>query len=501
MNEINKVIKEYCREKRYCKDTKFFTQFVVEEQIKIPDEKPDVEEVISTIVDPKIVSLNVIDTAEGTSCEGQHLSGKKIAVEIELKQKIMYVSNKVNQSVHVVENLILQSVYVVVPKLIYGSKPENLIKCNYLKPKIIIENVMAEKIDGRNIFKNIIVFLEFMLIPTYLLCYSESFGCNESYLYITYKDGKSKKKIAWGEEYNISELQWSPCGQKIAYICIKKHVSILCISDVGGNGTYELTDPDIFTYVSSFSWCADGSTILFTAFFKSGKYIFSINLNTLKWKQLTYGGDDCTTKKPKCSSKDEYVAYIRCLRDNSELYMMKKNGFGTKKVTDLIGVKDFSWENDSLRIAVLCYKNDKNKCKDRKDYSLGCDENGDEIFLVDTKCNGRICLNVSKFNLKIGKIKFSKNNKYISFIGKSFGQENIYLYDLLKNEITNLTENEFGVNISDYDWNTESSAIYYACNELYYYNVYLIWICDKTKIQISNTKANNIKLSYRPKIL
>lgn len=501
MSNIGRTIKEYCKNKDQCKDTKFFTQFTVEEHVKVPDQKPDVEEVISAIVDSKIVSLNVIDTAEGTSYEGQNLSGKKIAVEIELRQKIMYISNTVVQSVHVVENLTLQSVYVVVPKLIYGSKPEDLIKCKYFNPKIVIENVMAEKIDCRNIFKNIIIFIEFTLVTSYLLCYSESHGCKESSLYLTYNDGTNKKKIAYSENYEISEPQWAPCGQRVAYICCEKDSSFLCVSDVKGNNTYQLTDTDVFKYVSSFSWCADESTILFTAFFKNNKDIFSLNLNTLEWKQLTYGAAGCNSKKPKASFDGEYIAYIKSVNDNSNLYMMKKNGLGTKKITNLVRVKDFIWENNNLRIAVACHESDENKCKNKKDLSLGCEKSGDEIFLVDIKCNDRVCLNISKLNLKIKKIKYSQDNRYIGFIGERLGIEDIYLYDLLKNEIINLTENEYGINISDYDWNIDSSCVYYSCNELNYYNVYFVCICDKAKTQISNTRAKEIKLCFRPKIL
>lgn len=493
----HKDTKKICIEK--CnKEPSFFTQFICEENIVVPHKKPDIEDIVSVIVDPEIVSLRIINTPIGCSAEGQKLTGKKLSIEIKMRQKIVYISKTEKQSVHVVENEFYKSTYIIVPKLIYGSDVEHLLNQKYIDVDVKVENTSAIKVDERNIYKNVILFISAKVKCSYLLCYTEDCNCHSSKLYISYENGTKIREIACFDKGKILMPKWSPCGQRIAYIYREKNSSCIYLSDIKGNYTYELTNTDVYKYVTNFSWSPDGRNIVFTAFFKGNKDIFTIDLNTLECKQLTYGKCGCKSTKPKCSFDGEYIGYMRLVDDNKNLYIMKKNGLGTKRITKLDKIKDFAWENNNLGIAIVHdeYINDN-----KKDYFLDCEKKGNEIILVDLKFNEEINLNLSRFNLKIRNIKFSNDDRYISFIGENLGFEDIYVYDLIKNILINVTENEEGVNISDYDWKIDSSGIYYSCDELNYYNVFFVYICDKTKIQISNTKASNMKLSYRPKIL
>ncbi|MCM8709600.1 hypothetical protein M2651_01015 [Clostridium sp. SYSU_GA19001] len=485
--------------KRSCnKKQLFFTQFLCEENIAVPEQKLDIEDIASIIVDPQIISLRIIDTPIGCSVEGERLTGKKLSVEIKMRQKVMYISKTTVQSVHVIENDCYKSIMIIVPEFIYGTSIEYLLNNKYIKVSIEVENASASKIDNRHIYKTVALFIKAEIIPSYMLCYIEDYNCHRSELFITFKDGTKKRKITSFNKGKIIMPQWSPCGQKIAYICQQKDSSFLCISDIKGNTTYPVTDTDLFKFISSFSWQKNSTDILFTAYFNGNKDIFTINLNTLEWKQLTYGSAGCMSIKPKVSFNGEQIAFIRVVNNERSLYVMKKNGLGIRKIENLGYIKDFCWENNSSRITVVCRKKDENENK--KEYMLGCEDNRDEIFLVDLIYNYSVCLHLSKLKLKIKNIKISLNNRYISFIGENFGKVDIYIYDLLKNHIINLTENECGINISDYDWNLDSSGIYFSSNEMEYYNVYFAYICDKIKDQISNTKANNIKLCCRTKI-
>lgn len=489
-----------CNTKKSCKtkcDKKalFFTQFLCEENIVVPEQKLDIEDVVSVLVEPEIISLRVIDTPIGCSAEGQNLTGKKLSIEIKMKQKVVYVAQREVQSVHVVENECYKSALIVIPQFIYGSKVENLLSHNCFRVDVEVENASAMKVNNRNIYKSVLLFIKAKVIPNYLLCYVEDYNCHSSELYITFEDGTRKKEVGSFNEGKIIMPQWSPCGSRVAYICKRKESSFLCISDIKGSNTYKVTDIGCFKYVSSFSWCDYGNSILFTAVLRGSKEIFRINVNTLEWKQLTYGSNRGSSIRPKPSFNNEYIGYIKISSDIRSLYVMRKNGLGNKNISKLEYVKDFCWENNHLRIAAICNNINSNN------YNFSCGKGIDEIFLINIQCDDIICLNISEFMLSIRKVKFSLDNRYISFIGEYQGIQDIYLYDLLKNEMINLTENECGVEIGDYDWHIESTGIYFSCNELDYYNVFFLDICNKTKTQISNTEANNIKICFRPKII
>lgn len=492
--------KKNCGKKCY-KCSSLFTQFICEDYIVIPDKKPDVEDVISIIVDPEIVSLSIVNTPEGCSAEGQKLSGKKLSIEIKIREKILYVSKRETQSVHVVEKQHYKSAYIIVPKLINGSEVEQLLNQKYINVEVKVESTSAIKVDERNIYKSIMLFIEAKVNCNYLLCYTEDYKCYENELYMTYDDGSKKRKIAHFKEGKILMPKWSPYGQRIACICKKRDTSCIYLIDSKLDEIYEITDKSIFKYVSDFSWGVDGKSIIFTAQTKNNKDIFYINLNTLEWKQITYGKDACDSMMPKYSLDGEHIAYIRIAEYNSSLHIVGKNGLGEKKIIELEEIVDFAWEASNSKIAVVCKESHERTKDNERNYCLGFEKRGNEIILVDLKLNKKISLGISEYNLNIKEIKISQDNRYISFIGESLETDDIYLYDLLENKIINITENEYGIKIGDYDWNIDSSGIYYSCNELDYYNVYFAYLCNKTKLKISNTNASRIQLSYRPKII
>ncbi|WP_461204779.1 TolB family protein [Clostridium sp. DL1XJH146] len=476
-----------------------FKQFVCEEKLEIPSQKPDVEEIISVIVNPEIVSLRVINTPKGTSYEGQYLSGKKVSIEIKLMQKIMYISKEVDQSVHVVENECYKSTYIVISDLIYGSKVEDLIKLEYITPKITLEGVFTEKIDDRTIYKNITLFIELKICTAYVLCYSEDYNCTKSKLYLSCDDGTNKKQIANFDNCKIYKPKWSSCGKKIAYICYRKHTSFLCVSDIYTKKVKKITEPYIFNRITSFSWGGNARKIYFSSYLKEKKEIFSVDINTYEWKQLTYSNRDCNNFKVRSSPDSKTVAYFKKIHDNTDIYTMNSNGLETKKITSSGNVKDFCWGNNNKDIAYVSLKD----YGDREygiSASLKCKEKGDEIYIIDIVSFNRIDLDICDENLMIRNIKFSPNNRYIAFIGAKERYQNIYIYNLVKHIFIS-TNNDFNIKIADFDWNSESTKLYFSCNKLDYYNIFEFTIFDESVKQISNTFANNIKISYRTRII
>ncbi|WP_053956592.1 DUF3794 domain-containing protein [Inediibacterium massiliense] len=129
-----------------------FKQISIQEYVKIPDIKPDIEEIIDVCVDVNIVHTNIVKTSKGRSYEGQILTGYKLLVVGFLEQHIEYIADQPNQSVHGAHFNIPFGTYIILPK--------NYCKLFPVVVHPIVEDIFYQKIDKRNIFKNITLLVE-----------------------------------------------------------------------------------------------------------------------------------------------------------------------------------------------------------------------------------------------------------------------------------------------------------------------------------------------------
>lgn len=258
------------------KEYKYFTQFVSDEFCEVPNTKPDIEQIVSIIVEPEIISTKVISTPRGTSIEGQNLSGKKIVAELMIKQKILYVADLKEQPVHGFENEFYQSVYVVVPPKIEGTDIDILLKNKKIDTVLRVEDVYFKKIDKRTIFKNITLYLEFCYIPTYEVCYCCHYNCKTSNLWIMYEDGKHSTQITYNEENKDIKPLWSPNGQYIAFLSDNEYRGkyMLKIMNLKSLKQKQLTHSNVFEAVSSYCFTLDSRKIVFSAIKDNCKELF-----------------------------------------------------------------------------------------------------------------------------------------------------------------------------------------------------------------------------------
>lgn len=139
----------------------YFTQISIPEILTIPDQKPDMEQLVSVTVKAEIVAFNLIDTPCIKSYEGQLLSGKKLIIELNLKEIITYVADKPNQSNHAAHfDKTMKSIFIVVPKEIAGKPIETLLNQNKIVITPYIEDIFAMQRDERTIFKNITMLID-----------------------------------------------------------------------------------------------------------------------------------------------------------------------------------------------------------------------------------------------------------------------------------------------------------------------------------------------------
>jgi hypothetical protein len=137
-----------------------FKQLSVMETVEIPEQKPDIEQLLQVSVAVNVFSVRVIETpiAATGAPSGQILTGYKAIIEAELCQKIQYVANEPSQSVHAAHFSVPFSEFIVLPDT-FSPDTQPL-------PKVVayIEDIFAQQLDERKIFKNITIMLD---IPSF----------------------------------------------------------------------------------------------------------------------------------------------------------------------------------------------------------------------------------------------------------------------------------------------------------------------------------------------
>jgi hypothetical protein len=142
-------------------EPKYFTQLAIPETITIPEPKPDMEQLLSVAVDASIESVKLIETPVALSNEGQNLSGCKLIIELKLREKVKYVADEPTQTVHAAhyEN-VLKSIFIIVPCEVNGVSIRRVLERKRLIITPYVEDIYAEMVDKRTIFKNITVFVD-----------------------------------------------------------------------------------------------------------------------------------------------------------------------------------------------------------------------------------------------------------------------------------------------------------------------------------------------------
>ena len=139
---------------------KTFKQIAIEETVTIPEQKPDIEQILKVVISGEITRTKVIKTPvrkdnEGNiipSAGGQELTGRKLIIEGKLRQKIVYVGDVEggSQPVHSAE-------FEDVPFSTFIVLPEDTPLETRYNVQICIEDVFLKMLSPREIFKNVIV--------------------------------------------------------------------------------------------------------------------------------------------------------------------------------------------------------------------------------------------------------------------------------------------------------------------------------------------------------
>lgn len=159
MNCINKS----CIQGSLPEKADYFKEEMVCEILSIPAQKPDMERLLDVMVWPEVVNIKLVETPKGRSYEGQFLSGNKLVVEVNLKEKITYVALEPTQKAHAAHYETLKSIFIILPEEIEGKQVCDLVRQGRVNVTPYVEEVCARMLDTRTIHKCVMLFVDVKL--------------------------------------------------------------------------------------------------------------------------------------------------------------------------------------------------------------------------------------------------------------------------------------------------------------------------------------------------
>lgn len=148
----------------------YWLQMNVPETLTIPEEKPDMEQINSVNISVDIIRKEVIkvpasplDADENyiSNLEGKVSTGRKLIIEGQLCQKVVYTANELQQPVHSAHFYVPFSSYIVVPKEIEFNNGQTTIDSLDIDFQVnaCIEDVTIRILDARTILKQVTLLL------------------------------------------------------------------------------------------------------------------------------------------------------------------------------------------------------------------------------------------------------------------------------------------------------------------------------------------------------
>lgn len=155
--------------------TPYWKQMYISESLQIPEQKPDVEQINSIDISVDILRAEVIKTPRSyddtkavpvaqPNLEGRLLSGRKLVIEGQLCQKVVYTALESSQPLHSAHFYVPFSSFIVVPETItFSENTEDSFDVRF-DVNVCVEDVAACVIDERSILKQVTLML--YAVPT-----------------------------------------------------------------------------------------------------------------------------------------------------------------------------------------------------------------------------------------------------------------------------------------------------------------------------------------------
>lgn len=129
-----------------------FKQLILDSTLNIPCKSRGDIEIIDNFIEVDITNQEIIETMQGTSCEGQTLTGRKLLIDGTLNERIEYIELCSDQSVNVAEYSIPFNTFIVLSQ-----------NCNIPEDVTIestIENFDMKVVENNAIYQNVALLLK-----------------------------------------------------------------------------------------------------------------------------------------------------------------------------------------------------------------------------------------------------------------------------------------------------------------------------------------------------
>lgn len=127
----------------------YFKQATIDEELVLPGNKGFIEDLISINSSVDVESVKFVDTIEGTSLEGQNLTGCKLSVSLNAKDILVYsTAQRCNNVQSCTFNNSICCIFIVVPCTINGVATDKLVAQGNLLVTPYIEDICAIKSEN-----------------------------------------------------------------------------------------------------------------------------------------------------------------------------------------------------------------------------------------------------------------------------------------------------------------------------------------------------------------
>lgn len=158
---------------------------------------------------------------------------------------------------------------------------------------------------------------------------------DESTLHIYHLDGT--KTILPTPAPAFGKPTWSPNGQELAYFCYAQEKIDICLSNLNGESTHQITFDAPFPYLKyNLQWSPQSEKLLFDAQQRGGANdIFLVNADGTELQQLT--SHPAQDYQPTWSPDGQQIAFVSLRDGNKELYTIRTDGSGLTRITNTVG--------------------------------------------------------------------------------------------------------------------------------------------------------------------